>query len=500
MIAMNAVDRAWLEMDQPGTPMVIGVVIQLDGPVDAAAFQKTLVERLLMQPRFRQRVELLHGATRWVAEGNMDFTYHIQVRRLPENGFERHLRRAVSCEASRDLDHRRPLWRLLLFPRPNGPITLLFRVHHAIADGIALVTLLTDSTDAGACRTAARYTAERQRRLHSGPLGKLIDRLEVLNTSLEWVAGRLGSRHGKHGLAQGLLRQAWASAGAIRRILTLPDDSPQMFRRVLNGHRSVTWADGIAFTPLRGLAKRMGVSVNDLFMALLTGALGRQLGQIIAQLPEQQNLRVSIPVNLRMGRGRELGNQFGVVMLDLPIGIADFGQRLKAVAERMALLKGSPEANLTLIGLSAVSHLPLLLEKRAIRIIAAKSVAVVSNLPGPKRHVRIAGARMRSLMFWPPQAGGIGLGVSFFTYAGQVSIGISADQSVLPRPQELLDRMCEEIQHLIGTESQRTLHGSVDVATLRGMTRKGRTAVAGESTSNARSSLHDARLDSAAGQ
>ena len=446
-VMMNAVDRAWLEMDEPGNPMVIGALIRLDGPVDAAEFQKTLVDRLLRQPRFAQRVVRIHGTPCWIRDDDMDFRYHVQVRRLPARNYELQLRKAVSLESSRDLDGGRPLWRLFLFPQPDGPITVLFRVHHAVADGVALVTLLLDSADANLPRSMKRSHAVRGRSPRAGPLGGLIDLLDGCNTGLlrlraaaGWLANAATARRG--------LRKGWASMKAARRVLSLPDDIPPPLRRPLSGRRDVTWACDIPFAPLRQAARQLEVSVNDLFMTILAGALGRHLRRQGMRIDGEQSLRVSIPVNLRAGRGRELGNRFGLVLLDLPVGVEDFSGRLRLVSERMARLKASVEARVPLLGLAAAGHLPVPLESRLVCLIGAKSAAVVSNLPGPHRHVRIAGACMRSLAFWPPQAGGIGLGVSFFTYAGTLSVGLSADRGRVPNPQLLLDAIGEEMAAL----------------------------------------------------
>src|SRR5581483_118014 len=147
--------------------------------------------------------------------------------------------------------------------------------------------------------------------------------------------------------------------------------------------------------------------------------------------------------------GRQLGNHFGLVLLDLPVGEPDPAQRLRTVARRMNQLKESPQAHATMLGLAAASHLPVPFERRLVSRIGAKSVAVVSSLPGPKRHVRIAGARMRNLVFWPPQSGGIGLGLSFFSYAGQLSFGISADLALLPHPRGLLEAFRGELELLL---------------------------------------------------
>lgn len=448
---MDPVDRAWLEMDEPGNPMVISAVLQLEGPVDAAGLQRQLVQRLLRYPRFHQVVEGDGAAACWTCCDDLDFSYHVRVQRLPTKDHERHLRKAVSEEVSRDLDRARPLWRLLLFPRPGHPVTVLFRVHHALADGIALVSLLVDSTDAGLLRVAAPHSTHNGRHAHTGPLGKVIDRLEGFNDGLlRMDAVRDELRHPRQLLRR--LRQGRAALGAVRRLLSLPDNRPEALRQGLSGHRRVTWADDLSFAPLRRSARRQGVRVNDLFMAALTGALRSELSRTGGA--PAQDLRVSIPVNLRRGRGRELGNQFGLVLLDLPVGAADAAERLGTVARRMQQLKRSLEAKVTLLGLAAAGHLPVPLERRVVGMIGTRSAAVVSNLPGPPRPVHIAGARLRNLVFWPPQAGGMGIGISFFTYAGKLSIGISADRRLLPNPESLLASLRKELADASAADSR----------------------------------------------
>jgi diacylglycerol O-acyltransferase / wax synthase len=440
---MAPVDRAWLEMDDPRNPMVIGALFQLEGPVDAAAFQKSVVERLLRYPRFRQRVDGNHRTPHWVDEPELDFRYHVQVHRLPAANFERALRKAVSAEMSRPLNHAKPLWRLLLYPQPGGPVSVLFRAHHAIADGVALVTLLIDSTDSGMLRLPALPQVN-GRKPHAGPLGDLIDQLETFNAGLDRLQG-LARNLRRSGRALQQFREGRATLGAIRRVLRLPEDNPASLGNELSGRRAVAWLHDQPLEPIRKRAAGLNVRVNDLFMTALAGALGRYLRRRERDMPEQQNLRVSIPVNLRSGRGRELGNRFGLILLDLPIGLTDPQQRLALTVQRITALKESAEAKATLWGLTAAGHLPVPFEKKLVNMISAKSVAVVSTLPGPKRHVRLAGARLKNLVFWPPQAGGMGVGISFFSYAGELSVGLSADRNVIPNPQTVLEFFQEEL-------------------------------------------------------
>ncbi|MDB5975241.1 MAG: wax ester/triacylglycerol synthase family O-acyltransferase [Nevskia sp.] len=443
---MSAVDRAWLDMDDPCNPMVISAIFQLEGPVDAANLQKVMVERLLRYPRFRQRVDRSQGAPRWVTDKNLDFRQHVHVRRLPHGANQRELRKAISAEVSRELDHHRPLWRLLLYPCPSGPVTVLFRAHHALADGIALVTLLIDSTDRGFQR-APEPQATAVPMIRPGPLGGLIDTLELLNHGLIKVGAMVRSRAGRSRLLT-QFNEGRDAVAAVRHVLTLPENNPPFLHKPLSGHRGVAWADEIPLEPIRRQAKALGVRVNDLLMTALAGAFNRQLQHTSAELAEDQNLRISVPVNLRSGKGRSLGNHFGLVLLDLPVGVRSPRTRLQLVAQRMTALKESPQARATMLGLAAAGHLPVPLERKLVDRIGAKSVAVVSSLPGPRRHVHIGGARMRNLVFWPPQSGGIGIGLSFFSYAGQLSFGVSTDLARLPNPRGLLEAFRSELEEL----------------------------------------------------
>jgi len=444
---MSAVDRAWLDMDDPCNPMVISAIFQLEGPVDAANLQKVMVERLLRFPRFRQRVDRSQGAPRWVTDRNLDYSHHVHVRRLPHGAKDRELRKAISAEVSRELDHDRPLWRLLLYPCPSGPVTVLFRAHHALADGIALVTLLIDSTDSGFQRAPEPHSPPSISTIRPGPLGGLIDGLVLLNDGLIKVRSMVRSRGGRVRLME-QFNKGRDAVSAVRGVLALPENNPPALCKPLSGRRGVAWTDDIPLEPLRRQAKTLGVRVNDLLMTALAGAFSRQLHHTSAELPEEQNLRISVPVNLRSGKGRSLGNHFGLVLLDLPVGVSNPQTRLRLVAERMTALKESPQARATMLGLAAAGHLPVPLERKLVDRIGSKSVAVVSSLPGPRRQVRIGGALMRNLVFWPPQSGGIGMGLSFFSYAGRLSFGVSADLALLPSPRGLLEALRSELEEL----------------------------------------------------
>lgn len=460
---MSSVDRAWLEMDDPFNPMIVSGIIQLSAVTAPARWGRELARRLLQYPRFAQRPDDSSSPPQWIPD-QPELGYHVRIRRLSRQRDENALRNAIAIELGAELDRARPLWRLTLFPQSAKRLTVLFRAHHALADGIALIRVLMNCTDAAMRSKHSEMAVDVSRSSHAGPIGGLIDRLESANRVLADLRDVATDdlHHPEHLAAQ--WRSARTAVAAVRRVFALPQDNPVALRQPLSGHRRVAWINDLTLAPLKKLARNLGVKLNDVFMAALAGALGDVLRARGIGMPDSQNLRVSIPVNLRSDDDAELGNCFGLVLLDLPIAMQDPLGCLELVAQRMNALKKSPEAKAVLAALAAAGHLPIAWEKRLVGLVGSKAVAVVSNLPGPRRHVRMAGARIESLAFWPPQAGGIGLGVSLFSYAGRVSLGITADAALLPEPQDLLDAFRSELTELQRLAKSDARQRAADVA------------------------------------
>jgi diacylglycerol O-acyltransferase len=144
-----------------------------------------------------------------------------------------------------------------------------------------------------------------------------------------------------------------------------------------------------------------------------------------------------------------LGNQFGLVFLELPIGIRDPLARLFAVHAAMTQLKGSYQPVLTLGLMAALGRLPAAVESAAIDLLSTKASAVATNVPGPQQPLYLAGGRIGRLIFWVPQSGDIGLGLSILTYAGQVQFGLIADAARVPDPDSVTARFREEFEKLV---------------------------------------------------
>jgi hypothetical protein len=91
---------------------------------------------------------------------------------------------------------------------------------------------------------------------------------------------------------------------------------------------------------------------------------------------------------------------------------------------------------------------PAAVERAAVEVLAAKGTLIVTNVPGPRQPVYLAGTKLAGLMFWVPQSGKAGLGVSIFSYAGQVTVGISVDAGLVPDPHRLVSGFQDELRAL----------------------------------------------------
>jgi WS/DGAT/MGAT family acyltransferase len=214
--------------------------------------------------------------------------------------------------------------------------------------------------------------------------------------------------------------------------------------------KRVAWAPPLPFQEVRALAKLLGCTINDVLMATLAGALGRYLegrGEHVADL----RIRAAVPVNLRTQEDppTSLGNRFGLVFVELPIGVHDPLERLFATRAGMLELKGSRQPLVVLGLLAAIGSLPATVEEPALELFSRKASLVVSNVPGPRRPLALGGAPITQLLFWVPQAGSIGVGASILTYGDQVQFGILADRRLVPEPAALVAFVQPELERLL---------------------------------------------------
>lgn len=448
---MSGVDRAWLLMERPTSPMLVVVLIVLSAAVQRERLRRLLAERFLRFPRFRCVPVNESVGGRWVQATQFDLDDHIQCVALPAGAGQAELEALVGELASTPLNPSRPLWSFHLVERYGTGSALIVRIHHCYADGVALLQVLLSlcSQPSGGRRgrtgvsrppsaaggdSAARTTGSLGTALRSG-----VDLLER------------GVHYGLHPLEASAAARPWVDITAeLARLGLMADEPATRLKHALSGVKRVAWAQSLALEEVHVIGRVLGCTVNDVLVSVLAGALGRYLaaqGEDVGGL----GLRAVVPVNLRTGSATAaaLGNDFGLVFVELPVGIRHPLERLYAVRSAMRHLKASPQALITLGLLATVGNLPAAVEEVALALLGAKASLVASNLPGPSQPLRMAGATVSQLLFWVPQAGGIGTGVSMLTYCGHVQLGVIADRELIARPRELVEAMTREFERLV---------------------------------------------------
>ena len=470
---MSGVDHAWLRMDSPRNLMMIVGVWILGAPLGAAELGERLRTRLLGFDRFRQRVEPDATGASWVDDDDFRLERHLRTLRLPAPGGEEELRALVGRLASRPLDLRHPLWQFHLVEGYQGGTALVLRIHHCIADGVALVRValsLTDealelvgdpiATPAGPIDGAERSAEEGaedvdHEDLHAlesliGPLARgAVRAAKAAGTALGASAELVGDDDVRRALVSALPK----AAGDALRIALMTEDSRTVLKGRPGGRKRVAWNTPLPLAEVKAVCKVLGVSVNDVLLSCVAGALHRYL-EAQGEHTRGEELRAMVPVNLRpLDEPLSLGNRFGLVPLVLPVGIANPIERLYEVRRRMDELKGGYQGPIAYGVLAALGSAPQPAQKLVLDYLASKGTAVMTNVPGPRTPIRILGRRIDRMMFWVPQSGDIGLGVSILSYGDGVEFGVIADTRICPDPQRIIDAFHPEFERLLLTLS-----------------------------------------------
>jgi WS/DGAT/MGAT family acyltransferase len=212
----------------------------------------------------------------------------------------------------------------------------------------------------------------------------------------------------------------------------------------------VAWAEPLSLDEVKGVSKAFGCTVNDVLIAAVSGAFRQYMISVGDDPDELPDIRATVPVNLRpLEHAQELGNHFGLVFLSLPLSIDNPLERLYAVNDRMNELKSSKQAAVTLGFLGALGLGPSAVQKPVLDLLSQKATAVLTNVPGPQQPLYLAGAKLKELMFWVPQNGSVGLGISILSYNGQVFFGLISDHRLLAEPSEVISRFNSEFEKLL---------------------------------------------------
>jgi WS/DGAT/MGAT family acyltransferase len=458
---MSAVDTAWLRMDRPSNLMMIVGIDVFERPVDAKRLRAVVESRLLAFERFRQRVEFdTAGGAWWVDDDRFDLDRHLVSHALGGAGDDAALQRFVAELASTPLDPERPLWQFHLVRGYRGTDALVARIHHCIADGIALVRVLLSLTDPDGARARSPRAAaaapgheHEDARLVSNPWRPFLDPIthgavRAIEVTGAAVVESVKLAHDPDRLL-GAAQSAPRIAADAARIALMTADTPTSLKGRTGVAKAVAWNEPLPLADVKLVCRALGASVNDVLLSCVAGALrGYLRGR--GEATEGCEIRALVPVNLRPADAPlQLGNQFGLVPLELPVGFANPIARLLEVRRRMDALKDGYQGLLSYGLLAALGSAPRAVQTPILDYLAHKATAVMTNVPGPREPLRLAGRRLSRMMCWVPQSSDIGLGVSILSYAGAVQFGVIADRRLCPDPRALIDAFAPEFERLL---------------------------------------------------
>ena len=445
---LSPADAVWYRGENRRNPMMVSAVLWFDRPLDVAAMRRRVIERMLdRHPVFRQRIVPSRNPLlmpRWVPDRDFDVDHHVEVVDLPAPGDHATLQQWCSLQRSRPLDRHRSPWAVTVFQGYRGSGSAMHvRVHHSIGDGLALMRLLlslADESDEGTVPVVDPPA------MHLGT--------ELWHLAEHSVNGAVHvTRSPAHGMR--LVREGADLAWWAVRLLTPVMAPPSVLMGAPNGHKEMVWdPDGLPLDEVKAAGRAAGATVNDVLLTVLTGALHRYLQERDALVDE---VLVMVPVNLRPTDEplpRHLGNQIGLLPIALPTGLPTPDERLRRIQEAVLALRHSPAPMVSRTLLTATSLLTPPGERAIHRLNQIRSTGVVTNVPGPREPIHLAGARIDGVIGWGGMTGHLNLSAAFVSLSGRVFTGVVTDRGITPDPDRILHHLREEWAELPALGSQ----------------------------------------------
>jgi diacylglycerol O-acyltransferase len=437
---LSGMDTALLSLETSTNLMVINGVMILAEPIAFDDLKAVVKERLLKIRRFQQRLMPSLGLLStpvWQDDANFRIENHLHRTRLPTSKSDRSaLQNLVSEMVAVPLDRSRPLWAFHLVEGYGQGCALICRIHHSIGDGVSLIQVLLSITDSEPDRAC-------------GDEGE-VPLVPVPEAGLARTLLRKGrSLVGHRPRLPRLAVRSRRVASAVGQIVLAPPDPQTAFKGEIGVSKRIAWSGPIPLDRVKAIGCAMGGTVNDVLLTAASGALRRYL-QGRGESADGITLHAAVPVNLRAdGTEGQLGNHVGTVFAPLPVGVADPAARLRAVKCSMDRLKESYQAPVTFAAMRALGLAATPVQRMAVGILGGQATAIMTNVIGPRERRYLAGVPLDALLFWVPKTGGLALGVSILSYAGQVRLGVITDRGLVPDPEAIVAGFEAEFDELL---------------------------------------------------
>lgn len=452
MNRLTTLDAGFLKAEDadPRVSLAIGGLAVIEGPApDQSALTSAFAERIRACPRFGKRLRLRPfalGAPQWVDDPGFDIGRHVRRVALPQPGDDQELFRVVADLMARRLHRDRPLWEIWVIEGlADDRWGMLTKIHHCMADGIAATHMLAGLCDDGISdRFAHHVTAAKEARKPAAEGNPLAILGELWNAPTAMVAGAARVAQGAAEIALGLLRAAPS-----------PLNGPIGDLRRYSGAR-------VPLADIEQVCRTFDVTINDVALAAITESYRKLLVKRGERL-QPGSLRTLVPVSMRSGRTFDkTDNQVSVMLPQLPIDEESPVERLRMVHERLDRTKAGGQHQAGNAFVSMANHIPFAFTSWAMGLLTRLPqrgvMTLATNVPGPRRPLRVMGKKVLGVFPVPPIAMQLRTGVAMLSYADELFIGILADYDEIADVDELARGIEAAVARLVTISKRRKAH------------------------------------------
>jgi WS/DGAT/MGAT family acyltransferase len=455
----------YAESALPAFRPIIGGLYLLDRPPSARVIEDGLDLALDAVPRLRERVveaPLQLGLPEWVEDPHFDRAYHLRHLSLPAPGTRRQLLDLVAQILATPLDRQRPLWEAHWIDGvERTKSALFFKMHHCMVDGVGSIAILDALTQKEPrAELPVQRTKTRRWRAPPGRAERLL-RLALDDARASaWLGLRAAfaplraAVHPADSAAQ-LLRTARGLRGMLGDLTRTPIRDP--LAASSSGLSRRLDVMELSLERLRKLKAPLGVTLNDVVLTALAGALGRYHRERRVRV---EALHCMVPMNLR-GRDEHdaLGNRVGVFGIVLPVAEKSTARRLERIVAQTRAAKSDRRGAAAPLFVQAATLLP----GGAFRWMARRSLGRVNvactNVPGVKEGRWIGEARVEAIFPFASVVEGTPLVMALLSYAGRMDVGIDTDPEAIPDPHRILELFAEALDDLEGLSKRASRRG-----------------------------------------
>ncbi len=444
MRRLSGTDALFLAGDTPSWHQHVGGLVVVD-PAGVEGFGydaivKTVHERLPLVPKFTWKLRekpLRVDRPVWVDDAAFDIDDHVHRVQVSAPGGPRETAAVVGAILSRKLDRRRPLWDLwYLDGLANGRVGIVMKYHHCLLDGMAgtgLATLLLDLEPSPPPLTIpARPDLMREPNavelmLHSVP--SLV--------TIPWRATLYGARLARRVVDVARYAVSPRPAPDIETMVRAPRTS---INGTIGPERTMAYAS-VALSDVKALRKHFGVTVNDIVLALCSGAIRGYL-EPRGELPKH-SLTTGIPVSVRAEGDASYDNQLSYIAVPLATNEADPIARVEAIRDQTSRAKqlhevlrehpigsiGDTAPHFVIAGLLRLAY-----SAHVLSYVPGMMNTLVSNVPGPPMPLYMAGGRVEGIFPTSVILEGMGLNTTAFSYGDRIDFGLHVDPNLVPDP------------------------------------------------------------------